>query len=146
VGEASLDGCSLTPLTIISNPKGDVLHALKASEKSFAQFGEAYFSIVLKDDIKGWKKHKEMILNLVVIQGEVKFVLFDDRPKSTTKNQTFEVILSRNNYQRLTVAPGIWVAFQGRSDSVNLLLNIASIEHDPAEAITQDLKEVSYVW
>jgi dTDP-4-dehydrorhamnose 3,5-epimerase len=87
-----------------------------------------------------------MILNLVVIQGEVKFVLFDDRPKSTTKNQTFEVILSRNNYQRLTVAPGIWVAFQGRSDSVNLLLNIASIEHDPAEAITQDLKEVSYVW
>ncbi len=146
MGETPLDGCSLTPLKIISNPKGDVLHALKATEKSFVQFGEAYFSTVLKNDIKGWKKHKEMTLNLVVVQGEVKFVLFDDRPTSKTKNQTFEVTLSRNNYQRLTVAPGIWVAFQGRSDSTNLLLNIASIEHDPAEAITKDLKEVSYVW
>ena len=146
MGQALLEGVSLTPLKIISHPKGDVMHALKASEKSFHEFGEAYFSSVIKDDVKGWKKHTKMFLNLIVVSGEIKFVMFDDRPDSKTKNQFFEVALSLNNYQRLTVAPGIWMAFQGKSIATNLLLNLASIEHDPTEAVSKELKEISYVW
>lgn len=124
----------LTPLHIIPGDSGDVLHALKQNEVSFKGFGEAYFSTVQKQAIKGWKKHRRMILNLIVPSGSIRFVLYDDRRESRSFQTIQEVILSKENYQRLTVPPGIWMAFQGLSNEVNMLLNIASIPHDPAEA------------
>ena len=124
----------ITPLRIIPGESGEVLHALKAKEESFQGFGEAYFSSVNGYAVKGWKKHRMMILNLIVPLGKIRFVLYDDRNESKTYGEIQELILSRENYQRLTVPPGIWMAFQGMMDGTNMLLNIASIPHDPNEA------------
>ena len=129
-----IDEVMLTPLRIISGDTGDVMHALKQQEASFCGFGEAYFSTVKNKAVKGWKKHRKMILNLIVPLGAIRFVLYDGRAGSKTFQTIQEFVLSRENYQRLTVPPGIWMAFQGLSDDVNMLLNIASIPHDPAEA------------
>ncbi|NQX96596.1 MAG: dTDP-4-dehydrorhamnose 3,5-epimerase family protein [Flavobacteriales bacterium] len=136
----------VTPLRRIENVKGDIYHALKCSESSFSQFGEAYFSTVLPSEIKGWKKHAKMVLNLIVPVGAVRFVLFDDRVNSKTYGQFYEEILSADNYCRLTVPAGIWMAFQGNGPDLNLLLNIASIEHDPLEAQTVSLDHFNYDW
>ena len=100
-------GVVLTPLRVIPTDNGDVLHGLKATDESFVSFGEAYFSTVSHGKRKGWKKHNRMTLNLVVTAGEIGFILFDDRPGSETRKQFFKVSLSRKNYQRLTVPPGI---------------------------------------
>lgn len=124
----------LTPLRIISGDSGVVMHALKQHESSFHGFGEAYFSTIEKQAVKGWKKHKRMVLNLIVPAGAIRFVLYDDRPTSKSFQTIQELMLSKDNYQRLTVPPGIWMAFQGISDGLNMLLNIASIPHDPTEA------------
>jgi dTDP-4-dehydrorhamnose 3,5-epimerase len=124
----------LTPLRVIRGESGNVMHALKQQEESFQGFGEAYFSTVVKNSVKGWKKHRRMILNLIVPVGAIKFVLYDDRLASKTYQTIQEIILSIDNYQRLTVPPGIWMAFQGVGDTDNILLNIASIPHDPLEA------------
>ena len=124
----------LTPLRIIKGESGNVMHALKQQEESFQGFGEAYFSTVHARAVKGWKKHRRMILNLIVPVGTIKFVLYDDRLASSTYQAIQEIILSSENYQRLTVPPGIWMAFQGIGESDNILLNIASIPHDPLEA------------
>jgi len=140
-----IEGVSFSQRKIIEGVKGDVLHVLKQSDVEFTSFGEAYFSIVNKGVIKGWKKHREMILNLSVPIGIVKFVLYDDRVDSPTSGQYFEKILSIKDYGILTVAPGIWVAFQGL-DEDNLLLNIASIEHSPDEADTMDVSAIKYIW
>ena len=75
-----------------------------------------------------------MILNLVVPMGAIRFVLYDDRPESKSFQIFQEFIISKENYQRLTVPPGVWMAFQGMADGLNILLNIASIPHDPNEA------------
>jgi len=75
-----------------------------------------------------------MILNLVVPVGEIGFVLVDDRSGSATRGSAFECALSRSHYLRLTIPPGIWVAFYGKGNGENMLLNLASIPHDPAEA------------
>ena len=130
----TIAGIILTPLNIIAGSSGKVLHALKKSEPSYAGFGEAYFSTVQHQAAKGWKRHREMTLNIVVPYGAIRFVLFDDRENSATKGLIQEVILSPNNYQRLTVPPGIWMAFSGVAEHESILLNIASIPHDPAEA------------
>ena len=133
-----MDGVTLTPLKQITHPKGDVFHAMKASDESFFGFGEAYFSTINKSDIKGWKKHTEMTLNLVVVTGEVELVVYDG-------TDFFSAKLSKDNYQRLTIEPGLWVAFRGLSDE-NMLLNIASIEHDPSESENVDLGDFNFKW
>lgn len=146
MGQSIIEGIALTPLKIIENPRGNLFHALKRSEDSFKDFGEAYLTTVLKDTVKGWRKHSRMQLNLVVLSGEVQFVIYDDRESSRSKNQFQSVKLSLANYQRLTVSPGLWVAFKGHSADANLILNIASIEHDPHESITCDLEKIKYEW
>jgi len=130
----SIEGVVLTPLRIINGESGNVMHALKNHDKTYAGFGEAYFSTVEKDAVKGWKRHRQMTLNLVVPAGEIFFVLYDGRENSVTHGVLQEIRLSTNNYQRLTVPPGIWMAFKGIQSASNMLLNIPSIPHDPEEA------------
>ena len=135
-----MDGVILTPLKQIKNPKGDIFHAMKKSDKGFDGFGEAYFSTINQDDIKGWKKHTQMTLNLIVPIGKIEFVVYDEKTK-----EFFNVKLSHDNYQRLSVKSGLWVAFRGIGE-YNMLLNLASIEHDPSEAVNIDLSEIEYEW
>ncbi len=133
-----MDGVTLTPLKQITHPKGDIFHAMKASDDGFSGFGEAYFSTVNQGEVKGWKKHTEMTLNLVVVTGEIEFVVYDD-------NSFYRVKLSKNNYQRLTVEPGLWLAFKGVSVE-NMLLNLASIEHNTNESENVDMYGFDYNW
>lgn len=135
-----MDGVILTPLKQILHPKGDIFHGMKKSDAGYDGFGEAYFSTINKDDIKGWKKHTKMTLNLVVPVGEIKFVVYDEETK-----EFLSITLSQNNYQRLTLKPNLWMAFQGVGE-YNILLNLASIEHNRDEAITKDLSEIHYEW
>jgi dTDP-4-dehydrorhamnose 3,5-epimerase len=148
INEVLPEGVQLIPLRIIPTENGDVLHALKATDSSFVSFGEAYFSTVLPGKRKGWKKHTRMVLNLVVPVGEIEFVLMDDRAGSATQRKFFECTLSRKHYMRLTIPPGIWVAFSGKGSSENMLLNIASMPHDPAEAENLPLENehINYSW
>jgi dTDP-4-dehydrorhamnose 3,5-epimerase len=71
----------------------------------------------------------------------VKFVIFDE-----TQKKFFEIVLSNENYQRLTIKPGLWFAFQGLDKNINLVLNIADIEHNAEEVIDKNLKEIVYEW
>lgn len=135
-----MDGVILTPLKQIHHSKGDIFHAMKKSDVGFDEFGEAYFSTVNKNDIKGWKKHTKMTLNLIVPFGEIEFVVYDEDTK-----EFFNAKLSHQNYQRLTVEAGLWMAFRGIGE-YNMLLNLASIEHDPYEAMNIDLGEIEYEW
>ena len=141
-----IDGVIYTPLSIIDTKGGDVLHAMKSSDIGFFGFGESYFSTIESNEIKGWKFHNKMVLNLVVPLGAVKFVIFDDRKDSKTEGIFSEFSLSRKKYGRLTVAPKLWVAFQGIDLKDSLILNIASIPHDPNESKTKELKELNYNW
>ena len=114
--------------------------------KSFSGFGEAYFSKIDYNKIKGWTIHKEMTLNLIVPLGQVMFVIFDDRIKSNSRGNFNKIVLSNSNYQRLTVPPKLWVAFKGISKSFNLILNIANLKHNPLEMEKLPLNKIKYNW
>lgn len=129
-----MKGVSITHLKQIHHPKGDIYHALKSSENTFCGFGEAYFSSIKTGEVKGWKQHKRMTMNLIVPVGEIEFFIHDEKQ---AKTKTF--LIGLENFCRLTISPGLWVAFKGGASSLNLLLNIASIEHDPAEAVNVPL-------
>lgn len=129
-------GVEFTKLKKIAHPNGNIFHALKASEHHFNFFGEAYFTTINNQRTKGWKLHKEMVMNLIVISGEVDFHFYD---AETLK--TYTARLGQSNYGRLTVPAGIWMAFSGKGNGMNLILNIASLEHDPDEAVNAPLEK-----
>ena len=133
-----MDGVILTQLKQVQNTKGDILHVLRKSDAGFQNFGEVYCSEVVKGAVKGWKKHKKMTLNIVVPVGKILFTIYDDQCK-----EFFRVTLSRENYQRLTIKPGLWVAFSG-IDNINMLINVASIEHNPSESENKPLCDIEY--
>ena len=140
-----IDGVSCNKLNIISTPGGDVLHAMKNIDNGFVDFGEAYFSEIEFDKVKAWKRHTKMTLNLVVPIGRIKFVLFDDRMTSNSI-QFQEIIMSRENYFRLTIPPMIWVGFQGLYKPESLLLNIADITHNADEVDNKGINEIDFDW
>ncbi len=125
----------VTPLKQIFHPKGDVFHAMKQSSPGYVEFGEAYFTTVHSGEVKGWKQHTRMQMNLVVPVGKVRFYLHDE-----SSGQTSHYELGAENYARLTVPAGYWMAFTGLGQDLNLVLNLASIEHDPTEAINVPLE------
>ena len=139
-----ISGVILTPLKVIEVPGGRVLHALKNKDLGFNGFEEAYFSEIDSMQIKAWKRHREMTLNLIVPMGEIRFVLFDDR---TFSNRSFqEITLSIDNYYRLTVPPMVWLGFQGRAKTSSMLLNIADLRHDPDEVDRKNINEIDVDW
>ena len=132
MGEISaIKGFSAEPLKIIPSPSGSVMHAIKGSDGLGCHFGEVYFSSVFQGAIKGLKRHNKMVSLIVVPSGSIRFYLFDDRSADCLYGH---IDLGPTvNYQRITIPSGIWMAFQGLSEGTNLLLNMASIPHDPDE-------------
>lgn len=133
-----LPGLLVTPLRRIATGRGDVLHACKRTDPGFTGFGEAYFSTVDGGARKGWKRHREMTMNLVVVAGEVRFSFFDDRSGETADAEITLTPDDPQRYCRLTVPPGIWTMFEGVGPGLNMLLNLADRMHDPAEADNRD--------
>jgi dTDP-4-dehydrorhamnose 3,5-epimerase len=141
MGAVSLDEIRLTPLKRIAVAGGDVLHALKATDAGFRNFGEAYFSMVQPGAIKAWKMHRRMTLNLVVPIGTVRFA-FAAEGGAPSREET----IGDSNYARLTVPPGIWFGFQGIAAPFSLILNVADIAHDPDEVVRQPQEALQYHW
>lgn len=134
----------LTPLLRIETRGGDVLQAMKQSDAGYAGFGEAYFSWVSAGAVKAWKRHTRMTMNVVVPVGQVRFVFRWVNAVGVEEFRVEEVGVDR--YARITVPPGIWFGFQGLNTPQNLVLNIASIPHDPNEVERLALSDINYIW
>ena len=134
----------VTPLRRIETTGGDVLHAMKQNDVGSAGFGEAYLSWVSGGAVKAWKRHTRMTMNLIVPVGQVRFVFRGTNPDGDLQLRIEDVGV--DHYARITVPPGIWFGFQGLSNSPSLLLNIASIPHDPDEVERLALTDINYVW
>ena len=144
-----ISGIKIKPLDIIQNDKGNIFHYIRSDESSFKGFGECYLSEIFPQKIKGWKFHKLQTQNLIVPLGIVKFVLYDTRIDSKTKNNIQEVILGHpDNFQRLTIPFGIWYSFKCVSKDKGLLINFTDFPHDSNESEHQDLYDnnIPFFW
>lgn len=156
-----IDGVKITPLKIIRTEKGNVLRAMRATDKDFQGFGEAYFSEIHSGECKGWKRHNRITLNIIAVKGAIRFTIYDDRNNSRTKDCFYQVTLSPEAvsadeweamddcrqaetlktgrvYARLTIDPGLWVAFEGVDKNTSMLMDIIPEIHDPSESDRRD--------
>jgi len=141
MGPVILSDIYATPLQRFATGGGDVMHAMKSSDYGFLGFGEAYFSWINSGAVKAWKLHRRMTLNLVVATGLVRIVFYLPSAKGLRVEDIGDI-----NYVRLTVPPGVWFGFQGRSVTPSLLLNIADIPHDQSEVEQRSLIDIPYDW
>ena len=143
-----IEGVRVTPLKQIADDRGKVMHMLRRDSKVFQSFGEIYFSGVYPGKIKAWHVHKKMTLNYAVPHGEIRLVLYDDRPQSSSRGQIQEIILGPKHYQLVTIPPMVWNGFIGLGQELSLVANCATISHDPDEIVRLDPfdKKIPYFW
>ena len=142
-------GVEITKLSIFSDSRGAVLHMITADSPTFKKFGEVYFSEILPNTVKAWKKHKIQTQNFVVPIGMIKLVIYDDREESLTKGNIQIINLGRpDNYVRVTVPSNLWYGFCTIGDSKALLVNCADYPHDKFESILVDLNSqlIPFKW
>ena len=133
-----IEGVVISPRKIIPDERGKVLHHLKATDPEFERFGEIYFSMVYPGVVKGWHLHKRMVINYVVPVGQIKLVLYDDRPDSKTRGELQELFIGTDNYCLVKVPAGVWNGFKGIGTVPALVANCATIPHDPDEIVRMD--------
>ena len=125
-------------LSQIQTDGGRVCHMIKRGDGGFCGFGELYGSIIQGGNVRAWKRHNLMTLNLVVPNGLVKFVFTVDGKEF--RSETIGSIA----YSRLTVPPGIWFGFMGLHEGESLILNVADIEHNPLEIDRREMLSFKY--
>ena len=143
-----IEGVKITPLKVIPDERGQIMHMLRADAPHFEQFGEIYFSMVFPGVIKAWHIHKEMTLNYAVPVGRIKMVLYDERAGSPTKGELMELYPGEGNYCLVTVPPFVWNGFKGAGAIPALVANCATHVHSKDEIEYKDpfTKDIPYDW
>ncbi len=144
----NIEGVKISPLKIISDYRGSVMHMLRNDSENFDKFGEIYFSTIFKDRIKAWHLHKEATLNYVCVYGKVKLVLFDNRKASKSFGEYQEIFLSPENYFLITIPPNIWNGFKGLNNEHSIIANCLNLPHNENEMVRLgiDDKRFNYNW
>lgn len=130
---AHLEGVEVYPKSRIVDDRGWVAHMMRNDDRYCPPFGEIYFSCVFHGAIKAWHRHYRMELNYVCIAGNIKLVLYDDRPGSSTYGDVEELFIGDYNYCLVKIPPMVWNGFTALGGKPAIVANLASIPHDPNE-------------
>jgi len=133
----------------IAGNRGSVLHMMRRDSKLFKQFGEVYFSEILSGKVKAWKRHKQQTQNLTVPVNNIRLVIYDNRPSSSTHGKIEEYELGRpDHYCLVHIPPMLWYGFQALGGETALIVNCADQPHDPndTESLSSDSNEIPYQW
>lgn len=144
-----IQGVQITPRKIIPDDRGKIMHIMKSSDDQFKTFGEVYCSTVYPGVVKGWHMHKKMTLNYLVLKGNIKFVLYDDRHDSPSYKQIQEIYIGENQYVMVTVPPFVWNGFMGIGTVEAFVINFTDLQHDSEEIVRMNPHEngiINYNW
>jgi len=130
-----IDGVKLVPLKKICDERGMIMHMLKVTDVHFEKFGEVYFSTAYPGVIKGWHEHTKQIQFYACIEGMIKLVLFDNRPKSPTHKELMELFIGGDNYQLVRIPTGVINGYKNIGTKTAILANCATLPHEPDEML-----------
>lgn len=96
-------------------------------------FRESYFSISLKDVIRGMHfqlpphDHEKLVY---VAYGEVTDVILDLRKFSKTYGKSIEITLSNNNHKSVYIPKGLAHGFKANQDNSIMIYNVATVYNE----------------
>jgi dTDP-4-dehydrorhamnose 3,5-epimerase len=145
-----LDGVEITNLRTIPDNRGFIKHILKKSElENINDFGEVYLATINSGVVKGWHLHTKQTQNYVCIKGNIKLVLYDKRPESSTYKQLQEIYIGELNHSRVKIPFGICNGYVSIGNKEAWVINVSDLEHSPNEMIRIEPwndGEINYDW
>ncbi len=143
-----IEGVKVIPLRKICDERGMIMHMLKNTDPHFEQFGEIYFSTAYPEVVKGWHEHTKQVQFYAVIQGMIKLVLYDNRPKSPTYKELMEIFTGEDNYQLVRIPTGVINGYKTVGAKTAILANCSTLPHQPDEMLRYDPHgdKVPYKW
>ena len=143
-----IENVNVILLKQIPDERGKIMHMLRCDAPHFEKFGEIYFSVAYPGVIKGWHEHTLQTQNYAVIQGMIKLVLYDNRKDSKTYKELMELFTGEDNYQLITIPPGVVNGYKTIGVKPAIVANCATLPHGPDEMVRYDpLKDkVPYKW
>ena len=144
-----IEGLKIINLRKIPDERGAIFHMLKNTDEHYTKFGEIYFSVCYPGVVKGWHEHTKQTQNYCVIDGMMKLVLFDNRPKSPTYKKLQEIYMGDLNYSLVQIPPFVVNGYKCIGEKKCIVANCSDLSHDPNEMIRHDPiknKLIDYSW
>ena len=145
-----IEGVHIKKLKIIKDTRGYLMEMLRNDEDIFQKFGQVYLTVCNPNVVKGWHYHKKQTDFFVVVKGNAKIVLYDNREKSRTKGEVQEILMGEKNPILLTIPPYVIHGFASENNEQCYLINCCTHPYDyksPDEfRIDFKSKDIPYDW
>ena len=145
-----IEGVEIKNLKVIADSRGFLMEMLRCDDSLFEKFGQVYLSVCRPNVVKGWHYHKKQTDNFVVVKGNAKVVLYDDRKGSGTKGEVHEVFMGEDNQILLKIPTYVVHGITRVGDEPSYLINCPTLPYDykkPDEfRISFNGKEIPYDW
>ena len=93
----------------------------------------AYLFTIRPGRIKGWGMHKRQTDRYAVLAGDVRVVLFDDRPRSSTRGTVCQFYFTEAARGLIRIPPGVWHADQNFGSSEAMVMNFPTRPYNRAQ-------------
>ena len=127
------DGSPLPPAiegVVVQRLSANVDHRGSLTEvidRSWPFWGEpivyAYLFTIRPGRIKGWGMHERQTDRYAVLAGDVRVVLFDDRPRSATRGNFCQFYFTDAARGLIRIPPGVWHADQNFGSREAMVMN-----------------------
>lgn len=118
-------GVKVRPALTLPDERGEVCEIFNpAWEFHEAPLVYAYQVCIRPHKVKGWVVHREQDDRLFISLGNVKIVLYDDRPGSPTHGMVNEIFLGERNRGLITIPSGVYHALQNIGEVDAIFVNL----------------------
>lgn len=145
-----LEGVRVKKLKVIPDARGRLMEMLRADDDLFTRFGQVYLTTAYPGVVKGWHYHKKQTDNMIVVQGMMKIVIYDNREESSTKGEINEFFMGIHNPLLLQIPPLVLHGFKCISKEEAMVINCPTETYnyeDPDEfRIDPHKNDIPYEW
>ena len=145
-----INGVEIKKLKVIADSRGFLMEMLRCDDRIFENFGQVYLSVCKPNVVKGWHYHKKQTDNFVVVKGNAKVVLYDNRENSPTKDELQEVFMGEENPVLLKIPVYVVHGITPTGNESSYLVNCPTLPYDyknPDEfRISFKSKDIPYDW
>lgn len=145
-----LEGVRVKKLKVIPDARGRLMEMLRADDDLFTRFGQVYLTTAYPGVVKGWHYHKKQTDNMIVVQGMMKIVIYDNREESSTKGEISEFFMGIHNPLLLQIPPLVLHGFKCISKEEAMVINCPTETYnyeDPDEfRIDPHKNDIPYEW
>jgi dTDP-4-dehydrorhamnose 3,5-epimerase len=126
-----IDGVRIREARTIPDDRGTICVAYDPRwDFSEERMVYAYEVTIRPGAVKGWIVHETYDDRLFLSAGSVKWVLYDDRPDSSTRGLVSELFFDQHHRSLLRIPRGVWHAVQNIGGEDSRMINFPTAPYD----------------